>query len=538
MHVPCHCHLRNLYHVGHMHVLVFSFHIVVVYLSLANRLACPVLPSPPSKITIPTVVAQVRASTCTSSNLKHHALFQDAPSVWWAGYLLIHHLHRSICTSNIRAIGTPVCLVVGHLQLGIVVESVPLGRLDRFTVQGNRDMSEEHWLQLHEELLQLLQAEGLQELVDQKECHFLEKGDEVLCAIADRAWSQLQAGTSEGGVGCKRLYAATQLCLAISRGKRAEASGDEELAREALRCADMAQIVGGTVDLSCETADHLVHWLQEQGHLPLECAASDDHRLNDDSRQALFPEIKLESTIASETDISPADFKTKYFKTDTPVVLKGRAAGWPAYEKWARASFWVQTVGPRTFPIELDNSATSESLVEEPMTMQEFVRSYLQTDDAGKNSANKVAYLAQHDIFDRIPVLLDDVTVPEECLECGGVEKANCWIGTAGTITPLHFDTYDNLLCQIVGCKYVKLFSREQTPFLYCESGRDSSGTRAQKNISAVDVENPDLAKFPEMAKAVGHDVVLYPGDVLFIPQRYWHYVRSLSPSVSVNFWF
>lgn len=27
-------------------------------------------------------------------------------------------------------------------------------------------------------------------------------------------------------------------------------------------------------------------------------------------------------------------------------------------------------------------------------------------------------------------------------------------------------------------------------------------------------------------------------GDMLFIPSKHWHYVRSLSPSFSVNFWF
>lgn len=399
-------------------------------------------------------------------------------------------------------------------------------------------MSENHWLLLHRDLLHLLQAEGLQELLDEKDKHLLEEGEEVLCAIAERAWSQLQAETSEGGAGSKRLYAATQLCLAISRGKRAEAMGDQELAKDALRCTDMAQIVGGTVDLSCETADRLEQLLQEQGHLPLACAVKGDDRIHDDRQQAPFPEIEQESSIAMEIDISPEDFYTQYFKTDTPVVLKRRAASWPAYRKWAKASFWIQAVGHRTFPIELNNSATAESLVEQPMAMHEFVQSYLQTDDGGKNSAGEVAYLAQHDIFDRIPALLDDLAIPDECSQCGGVEKANCWIGTAGTITPLHFDTYDNLLCQIVGCKYIKLYSREQTPYLYCESGKNVSSTRAQSNVSAVDVENPDLDKFPEIAKAEGHNVLLLPGDVLFIPQRYWHYVRSLTPSISVNFWF
>ena len=34
------------------------------------------------------------------------------------------------------------------------------------------------------------------------------------------------------------------------------------------------------------------------------------------------------------------------------------------------------------------------------------------------------------------------------------------------------------------------------------------------------------------------HQCVLGPGDALYIPRHAWHYVRSLSPSRSVSFWW
>ena len=60
----------------------------------------------------------------------------------------------------------------------------------------------------------------------------------------------------------------------------------------------------------------------------------------------------------------------------------------------------------------------------------------------------------------------------------------------------------------------------------------------AQKNISPVSIENPDLSQHPDFERAVYTETLLGPGDMLFMPQGCWHYVRSLTPSMSVNFWF
>lgn len=53
-----------------------------------------------------------------------------------------------------------------------------------------------------------------------------------------------------------------------------------------------------------------------------------------------------------------------------------------------------------------------------------------------------------------------------------------------------------------------------------------------------VDVENPDLERFPKFAEAPFLSCVLSPGELLFIPVKHWHYVRALDLSFSVSFWW
>ena len=98
-------------------------------------------------------------------------------------------------------------------------------------------------------------------------------------------------------------------------------------------------------------------------------------------------------------------------------------------------------------------------------------------------------------------------------------------------MTPCHKDPTPNFLCQVLGQKYVRLYSS-----LYDEAMYPCSGIL--RNTSQVDVESPDLSRFPLFSKAPYQDVILQPGETLFIPPGYWHYVRSLSVSISVSFWW
>ena len=91
------------------------------------------------------------------------------------------------------------------------------------------------------------------------------------------------------------------------------------------------------------------------------------------------------------------------------------------------------------------------------------------------------------------------------------------------------------LLLQVVGYKYVRLYTSDQTPLLYPHLDPLLS------NTSRVDVEGDPhriTAEYPLFSDAVYADLILGPGECLYIPPKCWHYVRALTVSFSVSFWF
>jgi hypothetical protein len=55
---------------------------------------------------------------------------------------------------------------------------------------------------------------------------------------------------------------------------------------------------------------------------------------------------------------------------------------------------------------------------------------------------------------------------------------------------------------------------------------------------SQVDIDQPDHNKYPAFASAACVECVVAPGDLLYIPPMWWHYVKSLEPSMSCSFWW
>mmetsp|Transcript_16674 Transcript_16674/g.39002 ORF Transcript_16674/g.39002 Transcript_16674/m.39002 type:complete len:140 (-) Transcript_16674:197-616(-) len=137
----------------------------------------------------------------------------------------------------------------------------------------------------------------------------------------------------------------------------------------------------------------------------------------------------------------------------------------------------------------------------------------------------------------QLPELKADISVPHFC-SLGSMKTVNVWLGTAGTVTALHYDSDDNFLAQVAGFKYVRLYMHAEAPRLYATQAPRRDPRQHGESFSPVRVEAPDLHAHPDFANARYTETILAPGDSLFIPKLTWHYVRALTTSISVNFWF
>ncbi|KAI1803337.1 Clavaminate synthase-like protein [Daldinia bambusicola] len=152
-------------------------------------------------------------------------------------------------------------------------------------------------------------------------------------------------------------------------------------------------------------------------------------------------------------------------------------------------------------------------------------------------------YVAQSDLNDLPGPLFEDLPVPDivKYAGKGDIYNSSIWLGLQPTYTPLHRDPNPNLFCQLVGSKRIRLATPDQGDDIYARA-RTVLGSSGNSRLQCAEMMEGHNRALLEYAIKPLDEVLLKPGDGLFIPKGWWHHVVSDGDegelNASVNWWF
>ncbi|XP_062390078.1 tRNA wybutosine-synthesizing protein 5 isoform X1 [Sardina pilchardus] len=232
-------------------------------------------------------------------------------------------------------------------------------------------------------------------------------------------------------------------------------------------------------------------------------------------------------------------FTQKIYPLRRPAVLKGVPLG-PCLEKWT-VDYLSRMGGDKDVKIHVASVPQMDFLHKKFLyrTLQfgKFVQRASETKHSDFFISEKESYYLRSlgedvrkepaDISKQFPDLAEDFHIPP-FFEPEQFFSSVFRISSCGLQLWTHYDVMDNLLAQVTGRKRVVLYSPQEAEYLYL------SGDKSE----VLDIDSPDLEKYPEFVKAQRYECVLEPGDLLFIPALWFHNTLALHFGVGVNvFW-
>jgi lysine-specific demethylase 8 len=229
-------------------------------------------------------------------------------------------------------------------------------------------------------------------------------------------------------------------------------------------------------------------------------------------------------SIPETTNFDSKQFKKNHLQKGLPVVLKGYGNQWPAKSKWT-LDFLSGLESNHHVSLEIGANNQNETNF-----VKQNLSTYINSIKAGEfNTEKEPAYLTLFNIFERYPELKQDIDLS---IFTKFTQKNDvfAWIGPKGTVTGFHYDSLNNILAQVMGKKLVVLVAPKFNKGMYVSEKFEYGAISSQ-----VDVNNYHQDKHPKFNDVEFLSVVLEPGDALFIPKKWWHYVRSLETSISIS---
>lgn len=224
-------------------------------------------------------------------------------------------------------------------------------------------------------------------------------------------------------------------------------------------------------------------------------------------------------------DLSP-NFVEQLVARGRPVLITGMTETWPA-RRWSLQQLKTDH-GETLVTVGVTQQGVLQASKDRGIAQVELpLRAYIDQLEAGRPEL----YLLSP-VEERLPALLGDLR-PPPMHQRAGFHSTRLWLGPEGTVSPLHRDFPDNLYVQLIGRKRLLIVDPAHTQNLY-----PYAPWSHLPNFSQVDAEWPEDPRYPRFASVPCIECVVEPGEVVFLPALWWHHVRSLDTSLSVNLWF
>lgn len=237
------------------------------------------------------------------------------------------------------------------------------------------------------------------------------------------------------------------------------------------------------------------------------------------------------SGIDRHPQLSRESFLRDYLGLNLPVAMPGVAATWPAVRHWTPASL-ASVIGDREVevvsgphPHGVAGQASAENA--QRMMFPAFLRDamdFRRTDHlmlrSETGAINRAALTPLHAGMTPLPAVLEPNAT---------AASAALWMEASGSFTALHHDLDDQLMVQMVGRRIIKLVPPAEVWRLGDRSGRWS-------DVRDIDDALADPERKSALEGLIHFDVLIGPGDALFIPVGWWQQSRTLDFTVSAAF--
>lgn len=234
--------------------------------------------------------------------------------------------------------------------------------------------------------------------------------------------------------------------------------------------------------------------------------------------------MKLNKNPDSVSSISETEFEKKYFKPQKPLLIKGLANLYPAGRKW-NINFIKAYCGDVKVDIfdngKKDTSSSAFTTPDLRMNFSEYVDTIIKDEPSDLR-------MFLFNMFKKKPDLRKDFPCPY--LFKGILGKIGyMFFGGKNIKVRIHqdIDMSSVILTQFHGRKRVVLVSPEYSDLLY---------RLPYNTYSLVDLDKPDYDKYPGLAYVEANEYILEPGDALFMPSGYWHYITYLDGGFGVSY--